>query len=443
MCAGDALAYCNSYPDLKNAYCGGNLCTTAEQEARCARHFGHGVTEMYSGARGPPSCPSNMCDGDALLYCNSYTDLQDAFCGGSACLTAEQGALCANHFNGVGQGQITAGTRARPSCLPLCIEEERWWGAFGGCERFGDDDSCETYTGNGPTSRGLGHVTADQACPKCGKCVSLLTNSPTSQPTAATLEPTEATAEPTEATVEPTAATVEPTESTVEPTEATVEPTEATAEPSALTVEPTEATSEPTEATAEPTEATSEPTEATVEPTEATSEPTASTAEPTEATVEPTDATAEPSAATVEPTEATSEPTDATLEPTEATREPTFPTKEKSLTQEPTAAVTMEPSAGTRKPTESTVEPSSAPSESSTQLGGGTYSQEGPANVESSTSIFARPVTYLGLATFGGLFVSCGVLFLVYRKEFVEDSDDKLASEGDAENPAQASELRL
>jgi len=56
-----------------------------------------------------------MCNGDALEYCNSYPDLVNAFCGGSTCTDSAR-IDCTNHFNNFGRNEIADGRRYAPNC---------------------------------------------------------------------------------------------------------------------------------------------------------------------------------------------------------------------------------------------------------------------------------------------------------------------------------------
>ncbi len=56
-----------------------------------------------------------MCNGDALAYCNSYADLVNAFCGGTTC-TESARAHCEGHFNNYGRSEIAQGRRYAPNC---------------------------------------------------------------------------------------------------------------------------------------------------------------------------------------------------------------------------------------------------------------------------------------------------------------------------------------
>merc|ERR1712187_54962 len=56
MCNGDALAYCESYPDLKNSFCGGSTCTENDR-VECTHHFDHwGKNAIAAGIRYKPEC---------------------------------------------------------------------------------------------------------------------------------------------------------------------------------------------------------------------------------------------------------------------------------------------------------------------------------------------------------------------------------------------------
>jgi len=93
-CDGDYLAYCNAYPDLRNAFCGGSWCTTSAQAIRCERHAeGHGVPN-----EGRDQCRGSICGGDYLAYCNEHSDLQETLCGGQ-CTTIDHALACKNHWN--------------------------------------------------------------------------------------------------------------------------------------------------------------------------------------------------------------------------------------------------------------------------------------------------------------------------------------------------------
>merc|ERR1719271_865949 len=85
----DYVAYCNLYPDLADAFCGGGPCTAAHA-GECANH--HSQWGQGEGRE----CPPSTCD--FVAYCNLYPDLADAFCGGGTCTTAHAGE-CANHWN--------------------------------------------------------------------------------------------------------------------------------------------------------------------------------------------------------------------------------------------------------------------------------------------------------------------------------------------------------
>ena len=58
-----------------------------------------------------------MCNGDALDYCNSYSDLKGKLCGGKTC-TESTGArtACEKHFEHVGKIEISEGRRPNRSC---------------------------------------------------------------------------------------------------------------------------------------------------------------------------------------------------------------------------------------------------------------------------------------------------------------------------------------
>lgn len=98
VCGGDYLAYCNFYPDLQIALCGGNWCTTEDQEAQCKFHFD--FQGVYEGRH---LCQDPACDGDYLAYCNFWPDLQNALCGGNWCSTTAEFAACKTHFEHQGR----------------------------------------------------------------------------------------------------------------------------------------------------------------------------------------------------------------------------------------------------------------------------------------------------------------------------------------------------
>merc|ERR1719389_298575 len=101
----DFVAYCNKYPDLANAFCGGGPCTPAHA-AQCENHWNvHGKGEgrqCPAGAATPPAPLAGPCD--FVAYCNKYPDLANAFCGGGPC-TPAHAAQCENHWNVHGKGE--------------------------------------------------------------------------------------------------------------------------------------------------------------------------------------------------------------------------------------------------------------------------------------------------------------------------------------------------
>ena len=94
-CAQDCyLSYCNHFPDLRNAFCAGGACTTPAQLSSCRTHWeAHGRGE---GRKWP--CLEEAC---SLRYCNLYPDLKDAFCGGGSC-TSAHAASCRSHWEAHG-----------------------------------------------------------------------------------------------------------------------------------------------------------------------------------------------------------------------------------------------------------------------------------------------------------------------------------------------------
>jgi hypothetical protein len=85
------LDYCNKYPDLKDAYCGGKDCT-AGKEGECKSHWeNHGIHEAREGP--PATC--------YLEYCNNHWDLKAHFCNGANCNMAQFGA-CIHHWENHG-----------------------------------------------------------------------------------------------------------------------------------------------------------------------------------------------------------------------------------------------------------------------------------------------------------------------------------------------------
>jgi len=80
MCNGDALAYCNSYGDLMDTYCDGEVCTTESQRNRCSRHYRlWGRQAIARGGRRAPSC-GNQCGRTQLLSCTGFpcADLRES-----------------------------------------------------------------------------------------------------------------------------------------------------------------------------------------------------------------------------------------------------------------------------------------------------------------------------------------------------------------------------
>jgi len=109
-CGGDYLAYCNAYPDLQNANCGGNWCTTDAEFSVCKTHF-----EIQGRWENRDQCLKPACDGDYLAYCNAWPDLQNAICGGNWCTTDAETAVCKTHFETQGRWE------PRDRCLkPAC-----------------------------------------------------------------------------------------------------------------------------------------------------------------------------------------------------------------------------------------------------------------------------------------------------------------------------------
>merc|ERR1719330_1714174 len=62
-----------------------------------------GTSTVVSGGR-----KNNMCHGDALAYCNTYSDLMVAFCGGERCTEAHR-STCEWHYNAHGKQEIING----------------------------------------------------------------------------------------------------------------------------------------------------------------------------------------------------------------------------------------------------------------------------------------------------------------------------------------------
>jgi len=90
------LEYCNKYPDLKDAFCGGADCT-ADKEGECKTHWeNHGIHEKREGL--PATC--------YLEYCNMYPDLKNAFCHGANCHVDKVGT-CESHWknHGINEGR--------------------------------------------------------------------------------------------------------------------------------------------------------------------------------------------------------------------------------------------------------------------------------------------------------------------------------------------------
>jgi hypothetical protein len=100
------LCYCNAYQDLRVAFCSGGECVDDGHLAKCKTHwYTHGRGEGRTP--NPQQCATERpCEQDCYLcYCNAYPDLQNAFCGGAECSTGDHQSRCMNHWNTHGKGE--------------------------------------------------------------------------------------------------------------------------------------------------------------------------------------------------------------------------------------------------------------------------------------------------------------------------------------------------
>jgi len=86
-----------------------------------------GDTKTSGGCKDPSSkrC-QRKCGGDIIAYCNSYEDLKKAFCGGKKCKkwSVSQKHMCRGHFRTHGNKEIKEGRRPAPSCPGKALIEE-------------------------------------------------------------------------------------------------------------------------------------------------------------------------------------------------------------------------------------------------------------------------------------------------------------------------------
>lgn len=71
MCNGDALAYCNSYGHLMDYYCDGEVCTTEGQRNGCSRHYRLWGRQGISRKGNPPTC-DNQCSRNQYRSCSGF-----------------------------------------------------------------------------------------------------------------------------------------------------------------------------------------------------------------------------------------------------------------------------------------------------------------------------------------------------------------------------------
>jgi hypothetical protein len=142
-CAGDYLAYCNAYPDLQNAYCGGGFCFTEAHAASCSSHWlGHGKREARD----------QCCAGGPIGYCNAHEDLQKDYCGGNHC-GEESAAKCNAHWKNLGKsegrevcnGRVDSGDKVHVSTNSGASWEEYF------CPPTGWASAMNMFTTYGPT----------------------------------------------------------------------------------------------------------------------------------------------------------------------------------------------------------------------------------------------------------------------------------------------------
>jgi hypothetical protein len=121
------ITYCNTYPDLQRAFCGGHECDLSNLD-RCQRHWNkHGRKETMTGRRkpalgdppDPDLCvaavdPAGKC---YITYCNAYPDLQNAFCRGDECGPRNRDS-CERHWNKYGKKETAEGRRKPASGEP-------------------------------------------------------------------------------------------------------------------------------------------------------------------------------------------------------------------------------------------------------------------------------------------------------------------------------------
>ena len=61
-----AFKYCNSYPDLKNAFCGGKDCTTSSEASSCFNHW-YQYGKKEGRANNPVACSASSSNQGGLL----------------------------------------------------------------------------------------------------------------------------------------------------------------------------------------------------------------------------------------------------------------------------------------------------------------------------------------------------------------------------------------
>jgi len=93
-CGGNYLAYCNAYPDLQNAFCGGAECTTDAHAASCKNHWGpHSINRTKCNPEG--FCSTDAHAESCIHHWHDHGQSEGRLqCAAAAAGTTQSGDVC-------------------------------------------------------------------------------------------------------------------------------------------------------------------------------------------------------------------------------------------------------------------------------------------------------------------------------------------------------------